>query len=405
MKNISYFLGFLSIVTFIAFLIYSSLSDYDNPGYVLMGFGRWSLETSLVIFYIVQVFVFFILYVSFRLLGVLFRLPTKLKQKRKDSKFNRSQEALISGLVDSITGNWEKAEKTLIKHASNNNTSLLHYLTAAKAAQSRGAIKKRDEYLSKAKAKSQSGKSDMAVGLTQAELYLSTNQLDEALETLTQLQSIDPGHTTVLKLRQQTYQQLGDWESLSQLIPSLQRHKVLMGATLKLLEIETFSHLLTQAAKKGGAADIQQLWQSMPKHIQAMQELTTVYFAVIIKVGAGAEIEQAIVKSIVKNWDETLLVLYAYIETEDYLKQLKTAEKWLSAHSDSAVLLSILGKISIKCGQMEKAKQYLKKSADITPTVAVYQMLGDVLMSKDDTVGACDYYQQGLKLANSEIAN
>lgn len=401
MKNIGYFLGFLSIVTLIAFLIHSGLSDYDDPGYVLMGFDRWSLETSLVVFYVVQVFVFFVLYVSFRLLGVAFRLPTKLKQKRKNSKFNRSQAALISGSVDLIAGNWEKAEKTLIKHAPNSDAPLLHYLTAAKAAQYRGTVEKRDEYLSKAKA--QSTESDIVVGLTQAKLYLSANQFDEALETLIQLQSIAPDNVIVLKLLQQTYQQLGDWKGLSQLIPSLQQHKILMGPALKLLKSETFSHLLKQTSETGKAADIQQLWQGMPEHIQAMPGLVTTYFAMMIKAGAGAEIEQAIVESIAKNWDETLLVLYADIETEDYPKQLQIAEQWLSAHPDSAVLLSILGKISIKCEQMEKAEQYLRKSTGITPTVAVCLMLGDALVSKGDTVAACTYYQQGLRLIGGKI--
>jgi len=166
MKNIIYFLGSLCIAVAAAFLIHNWLTAYDDPGYVLIGFGRWSLETSLVVFAIAQIISFFILYVFFRLVGVLLRLPTKLKAKGKNIKFNRSQEALISGLVDSAEGNWEKAEKILIKHASNSGAPLLHYLTAARAAQSRGAIEKRDEYLRKAT--EQSGDADIAVGLTQA---------------------------------------------------------------------------------------------------------------------------------------------------------------------------------------------------------------------------------------------
>ena len=118
MKNIIYFLGSLCIAIIAAFLIHSWFSKYNDPGYVLMGFSHWSLETSLVVFAVAQVIVFFILYLLFRWLGVLLRLPAKLKNKGKDIKFNRSQEALISGLVDSAEGNWEKAEKVLIKHAS-----------------------------------------------------------------------------------------------------------------------------------------------------------------------------------------------------------------------------------------------------------------------------------------------
>jgi HemY protein len=281
MKNIIYFLGSLCIAIIAAFLLKNWLTDYNDPGYVLIGFGHWSLETSFVVFAVAQVITFFILYIFFRLLGFLLRLPAQLKSKGKNIKFNRSQEALISGLVDSAEGNWEQAEKILIKHASNSGAPLLHYLTAARAAQSRGAIEKRDEYLRIASEKS--GEADLSVGLTQAELHLSSNQFDLALETLTKLQSIDSGHASVLKLLHSTYQKIGDWEGLRKLIPSLHQNKILMEAEVKLLESETFSSLLKQAAKKGDAFEIQELWQSIPEHIKSVQGISIIYFAAMIE--------------------------------------------------------------------------------------------------------------------------
>jgi len=403
MKNFIYFLGSLCIAVAAAFLIHDKLSAYEDPGYVLIGLGHWSLETSVVFFAVAQIIAFFLLYVLFRSIGVLLRLPAKLKHRGKNIKFNRSQEALISGLVDSAEGNWEKAEKILIKHASNSGAPLLHYLTAARAAQSRGAIEKRDEYLRKAT--EQSGETDIAVGLTQAELHLSANQFDQALETLTKLHSIDSGHASVLKLLHQTYRRVGDWEGLRKLIPSLHQNKILMEAEVKLLETETFSSLLKQAAEQGDAEKTQQLWATVPEHVQSFQGISTIYFATMIEVGAGALIEQDIAQSLVKSWDETLLVLFANIQSKDYQKQLQTAEQWLAIHSSSAVLLRVLGKICIKCKQMEKAEQYLTKSVAIEPTVAAYQMLGDVLIEKDDKDKASDSYRKGLELASSEIVN
>jgi len=403
MKNFIYFLGSLCIAVAAAFLIHNWLSAYDDSGYVLIGLGRWSLETSVMVFAVAQIVFFFFLYVTFRLLGVLLRLPNKLRNKGKNIKFNRSQDALISGLVDSAEGNWEKAEKILIKHASNSGAPLLHYLTAARAAQSRGAIEKRDEYLRKAT--EQSGETDIAVGLTQAELHLSANQFDQALETLTKLHSIDSGHASVLKMLHQTYQRVGDWDGLRKLIPSLHQNKVLMEAEVKLLETETFSSLLKQAAEYGDADRIQKLWASIPEHVQSFQGISTIYYAAMIEVGAGDKIEEDIAKTIVKNWDETLLVLYANIQTKDYPKQLQTAEQWLPIHSSNAVLLRILGKICIKCQQMEKAEQYLTKSVGIEATVAAYQLLGDVLSEKGDKDKASDSYRKGLELASSEVVN
>jgi len=98
-----------------------------------------------------------------------------------------------------------------------------------------------------------------------------------------------------------------------------------------------------------------------------------------------------------------LLIAYANIDTENSTKQLQTAEQWLAIHSGSAVLLRVLGKISMKCQQMEKAEQYLTKSVTIEPTVAAYQMLGDVLTKKGDVQKASHSYCKGLELASSGI--
>ena len=401
MKSIFFFLGSLLVALAVAFLVHHWLSEYNDPGYVLIGAGQWSLETSLVVFGVALVFGFFVFYMFFRFLGWLLRLPGKMKARGQKIKFDRSQEALIAGLVDSAEGNWERAEKVLIKHASHSGAPLIHYLTAARAAQSRGAFEKRDEYLKKASEESQG--SDVAVGLTQAELHLSENQFEQALETLTKLHSINPGHASVLKLLHQTYQSLGDWEGIRKLIPSLNKTKVLMEAEVKLLEAEACSSLLKQAAEKGDVNEIQALWHDFPEHIKVMQGIPAIYFAAMIEVGAGAKIEDELARVISERWDETLLVLFGSVQSTDRQRQLHTAEGWLTVYPDNAVLLRILGKISLRCKEMDKAEQYLEKSIALEPSVSAYQLLGDLLFQKGDKNNAVECYKCGLELASGEV--
>jgi HemY protein len=403
MKKLFYFLGSLLVVISAAYFANNWLQQFDNPGYVLIGFGHWSLETSLVVFAVSLIIGFLIFYVFFRLLGWLFRLPGQLKSRGTSIKFNRSQEALIAGLVDSAEGNWEKAEKVLIKHASHSGAPLIHYLTAARAAQSRGAFDKRDEYLKKAA--DQAPDASVAIGLTQAELHLSGNQFKEALETLTRLHSIDPSHATVLKLLHQTYQSAGDWQGIRKLIPSLHTNKILMEAEVKLLETEAFSQLLKQSAEKGDVEEIQTLWSEIPDHIKTMQGISAIYFAAMIDAGAGAEIEAELADTLAKNWDETLLVLFGSIQSSNVSKQLETAERWYYVHQENAVLLAVLGKLAIKCGDTLKAESYLAKSIAAEPTVQAYQLLGDLLFVQGDKDNASTCYKQGLELASSEVVS
>ncbi len=403
MKKLLYFLGSLLATGAAAFFVSKWLQGYDNPGYVLIGIGHWSLETSLVIFAVSLIIGFFVLYLFFRLLGWLFRLPGQLKNRGKSIKFNRSQEALIAGLVDSAEGNWEKAEKVLIKHASHSGAPLIHYLTAARAAQSRGAFDKRDEYLRKAA--DQAPDSSVVIGLTQAELHLSGNQFDQALETLTRLHSIDPTHASVLKLLHQTYQHVGDWQGIRKLIPSLHTNKILMEAEVKLLETEAYGQLLKQSAEKGSTEEIQSLWSEIPDYIKTMPGISAIYFAAMINAGEGIEIENDLAYTLSINWDETLLVLFGNIQSNNVAKQLEITEKWSHVHQENAVLLAVMGKLAVKCGDTFKAESYLAKSIAAEPTVQAYRLLGDLLFAQGDKDNASMCYKNGLELASSEIVS
>lgn len=401
MKNLMYFLGSLLCAVLVAFLLHSWLVKQNDPGYVLIGFGHWSLETSLTVFAVAQVIGFFVLYNFFRLMGVLIRMPNQFAKRRRNIRFNRSQEALVAGLFDAADGNWERAEKVLIKHAAHSGAPLLHYLTAARAAQSRGALDKRDEYLQKAS--EQSSDTNMTVGLTQAELHLSEKQFEQALETLGKLHSINPGHARVLKMMHQAYQHLGDWEGLSKILPSLQQHKVLMETEVKLLETETFSRLLKQTIAQGDRQTIQTCWEGIPDHIKTLPGIANIYFAAMIAAGAGSSVESAMLKQLGRHWDDTLLVLVSNIEAEDKAKQLQSVEQWLAVYPSNAVLLRVLGKLALKAEQMEKAEQYLLKSLNTEASVATYQLLGELLFSKGDKDQACDHFKRGMELASAEL--
>lgn len=403
MKKLLYYLTPLFLAVAAAVAVDVWLKTYESSGYVLIGFGTWSLETSFVVFAVSLIIAFFLFYVFFRFLGWLMKLPGRIKNRGKNIKFNRSQEALIAGLVNSAEGNWEQAEKVLIKHASHSGAPLLHYLTAAKAAQSRGAFDKRDEYLRIAA--DQAPGSDIAIGLTQAELHLSGRQFEQAIETLTKLHSINPTHASVLKLMHQAYQRIGDWEGLRKLIPSLNNNKVLMEAEIKLLETETFSQLIRQAAQTGDPDQIAGLWADVPGHIKTMQGIPAIYFAAMINAGAGNRIEDELSLTLQNYWESTLLVLYANLQSEDPAKQLSTAERWLAAHPSDSVLLSVLGKLCIAASETAKAEKYLTQSLAIEPSVRAYQLLGELSFSQGDKDKACECYKLALELASTEVVS
>jgi HemY protein len=401
MKNGLFFVSALVITLVTVFVVKHWLGSYENPGYVLIGVGTWQMETSLFIFLVSLIVGFFALYMFFRWMGWLLRLPWQLKNRSKNIKFNRSQDALVAGLVGTAEGKWEQAEKVLIKHASHSGAPLIHYLTAAKAAQSRGAYDKRDEYLKKAAAHAPG--SDVVIGLTQAELHFSANQFDQALETLTKLHSIDATHASVLKLLHQTYQRLGDWQGLRKLLPTLNKNKVLMETEIKTLEIEAFGGLLKETIKKGNNDEMRLLWTEIPQHIKKNPKVAAIYFAAMIQAGLSGEIENELVETLTINWDETLLLLFGSLQSKDVPRQLGIAETLLPYHKGDGILLTILGKLSLACKEYGKAEDYLLKSNATDPNVQAYRLLGDLYSAQGEEHKANTAYKQGLELASIGI--
>ncbi len=377
------------------------VSSHGGSGYVIVGIGQWSVESSLLFTGVLLAVTFVLLYFAVRLIVTAISLPKILKQRGFEQRSKRSQEALLAGLIESAEGNFETAEKHLIRHAANSGVPLINYLTAARAAQSRGALEQRDEYLKLAQ--ETMPEAELAIGLTKVELQLSNQQFEEALESLTQLDKIAPSHAAVLKLMHQAYANLADWQGLSLIIPQLKSNKVMMEAEIKLLETETFCSLIKQKTEARDAVALRNLWLEIPGHIRKSSGVLQLYCAAMIEAGAEVEVEPLVRQAIGTEWSETLIVLYGCIHMPDTVDQLVKGEAWLKAHPKDAILLRVLGKLSLRAGLLDKAASYLKASLAAEPSVEAYQLMGDVLMKENDPLSACQFFRNGLLFASNEV--
>jgi HemY protein len=400
-RPVIYLLVALFVAVGAAFFIHEQLVVHGDPGYVIIGLGRWSLESSLFVMGIALVIAFILFYLLLRIFVHAVRLPKTIKRRGGELRSKRSQEALIAGLIESAEGNWETAEKHLIRHAANSGIPLINYLTAARAAQSRGAYEQRDEYLKMAH--ESMPEAELAIGLTRAELQLSNQQFEEALESLMHLNKIAPSHATVLKMMHQAYAQAEDWEGVRRMIPALHHNKVMMEAEIMLLETETFSALLKQKSEMRSAEALRELWQNIPGHVRALSGIQQLYCAAMIEAGAGAEIEALVRQALSKDWSETLLVLYGCIQLPQANHQLEIAESWLAGRPQDAVLLRVLGKLAMRAQRQDKARAYLEASLAVETSVEAYQLMGDLLLQQNDSFHACQYFRNGLLFASNEV--
>ena len=389
MKMIIVLVVALSIATGLAYLV------HEDPGYALLGYGNWSVETSFALLVFCILVLFVVLYLILRSLTGIRHMPSRLGQWNSRRKSQRSQKELVKGLIDSAEGNWRRSEKLLAKHANQSETPLLNYLSAAHAAQSQGAFERRDEYLLKAGAALP--EQSHAIHLTRAKLQLSGGQFEEAVATLKQLQDKTPKHPVVLKLLMRAYQEMGDWIALRDLLPSLRRSNEIPESEWKPAEYQTYTSLLERIAQTNSSDALAAMWESVPASMRSESEYLTIYVEHMIRLGAGASTEQDLLKALKHDMDEDLLLLYSQIET-DAESKIRNLETWSRKHPDNALISGVLGGLYAQQEQWDKAQTVLEFSISKKPTPDACFQLGTVYERQGDINKATSYYREGLAL-------
>ncbi|MES9972354.1 MAG: heme biosynthesis HemY N-terminal domain-containing protein [Candidatus Thiodiazotropha sp.] len=388
------------IAAFIALLMAVAITllvKQDN-GYILVGYGNWTLEGSLALFCLAILALFLIAYMAIRTLSRLWHMPERVAEWRHKRRNLKARQALTRGLVELAEGRWKVAERHLTRNVSQSETPLLNYLAAARAAQLQGEHTRRDDYLHLAHESMPSA--DVAVGLTQAELQLAHQQYEQALATLMHVRSLSPKHNYVLTLLKKLYENLGEWKKLEEMMPELKRRKVISDVDYQALENRVYHERLKQESST--LDDLVRYWQEIPKGVRLQQGMLIDYCKYMMALDAGSRVEPLIATSLQREWNAELVSLYGHIELANPSHQLAVAEGWLQNRQEDSGLLLTLARLSLQNKLWGKARSYLEASIGISPSAESYQQLGLLLERLGDDDAALGCFRAGLALEHAE---
>jgi HemY protein len=370
----------------------------DDPGFVLIKYGDFSLETSLAFGIVAVVGGGIAIQVLIRLLLAVWRLPSTLSKQAENRRFEKGRKLLNKGLIDLAEGRFEQSESNLLKMIDYAENPLLNYLAAARAAQQLSKFDERDNYLKAAH--DAKPEAEIAIGVTQAELQLASCQTERALATLTHLRSVAPKHDYVLKLLARIYFKIEEWQLLCELLPEVRKKKLFKDDQLQQLELKAYIGCLDCAASSE-TTSLEKTWAKIPKVNQNNVELLLHYLELVQRNNQDTRlVEQLIVKSINQQWNTRLIDYYGRLQVEDVTSQLATAEKWLQDYGSSDVLLLALGRICIRLKLWGKAQSYLDASVGLHANPQTSLALAELLSREElgDAENASRYFRQGLKL-------
>lgn len=372
-----------------------------DPGYLLLAYGNYTLESSLWVGLLLLVLFVLLLYGLVALIRRLIGGPGSLAGWFGARRARVASRLTGRGLIGFIEGNWARARRQLVRGARNNEAPLLNYLLAARASHHLGEADKIQQYLGAAADSDASAA--IAVELAEAELKLQAGEYQQALGVLSAARS-DPGrHPRVLDLMSRAYRGLGDWASLASLLPDLKKHKIVGPDELQGLEREVYGTLLRQNAGSVTLDSLSSAWQKLPAEMKQDPAMLHYYVASLVDLKAWDLAEKAIVRELKHRWDPELVRLYGYINSDNLRRQMAQGEKWLEAHPEDPQLLLCMGRLCARDKLWGVARDYYERSYRLLRSPEICAELGRLLSGLGEANVAAAYFREGLMLCENRL--
>ncbi|WP_429065601.1 heme biosynthesis HemY N-terminal domain-containing protein [Aeromonas veronii] len=378
------------VAVMVAGLIFGPQAS-GNKGYVLIALGNYTIESSVTSAVILAVLLYGALLIVEWLLGRIFGLRRKTLGWYGSRRRRKANQQTVAATLAMAEGHYSQAEKLMIKGASNSDTPLLNYLSAAKAAQARGDDARRDQYLQKAQ--EENPKAELALTLTQTQLQIEQGQYDTALAMLESVYALNPRHPMVLDQLRQVHLARQDWSALCDLIPTLHKVGKLTPKQEEDLLQQAWSGRLQQAA--GSLETLKAVWQDLPRKLRLEPELLACYGDLLRQLGADGEAATLWLEALRKQPMPQLLARLPKLKLDSYQPLLALLQK----QQGQPEVDTALAQLYLLAGQLDDAQKLLEQEVERAPSAAAYHALGQLMDKRRLTNKANEYYRQALELA------
>ncbi|MFZ5756378.1 MAG: heme biosynthesis HemY N-terminal domain-containing protein [Pseudomonadota bacterium] len=338
----------------------------DDPGYLLVTWQAWVIETSLWVALIAVILLFLALLLALGLANTLVDAVSHWQRRRGEQQTEKARRLTEAGLARYAEADWRKATSTLMKAAELVDVPLPVRLTSARAAEQDGRYDLAEQILREAR----QGAGDAAplVDVRLAALKLRQGDVASARLLLERLREKLPKHPRAMRLLVDVYLRLQDWRALTAMLPAMKAH--LSGEEWQELGRRAWlGHLAAVAGEAGYSSRkaridaLNAAWKAMPAEFRADEQIAAQFIGILLTQDAGPDAQALLEKLLAGSWSDRLAAIYGRIDAENPAAQLATAEKWLTLRPTNAVLLLATGRISLRNRLWGKARDYFEASA------------------------------------------
>jgi len=371
-----------------------------NTGYVLFVAPPYRVEVSQNAFILIVIATFLALYALIRAAVRLARLPAEVREGRRRRQFERFRSKQDAAVVALLEGRHGKARQFAQEALAMPQSSPVAALVGARA-----ALETRDWAAARAILdRPDTRATNLAVPrlMLEAELALERGQPTEALSRLAELRREAGLHTAAQRLELRALTAAGRPAEIPALVDQLVKRKVYDAHQGELLRASAHAEALASLAHD--AAGLRAYWARVPENDRRQAKVARAAARSFVQLGCDREAADILARSLERNWDPTLLPLYAECRAPDATRQLETAERWLVSHNDDATLLYALGRLCERQQLWGKAQTYLEASLALDNHWRAHVALGEMLsqLGRHDEANA--HLAAALKLALADLS-
>lgn len=368
----------------------------NEPGYLLVSWGNWAVETSLVMGVIAVLVLVFLLFAMRQLLLLfrpLWRWPSAARQQAA------AEQATLRGLRKLAHGHAGAAYKELIENTKQAQSPLLNYLGAFLAAVQLGDDAGMRFTLRKAE--SLAGHQQLPVGLLKAAMMIRDRQLESALAVLLDLQRRHGDNPVLLIMLRDVLLRLEDWDQLAGLLPALSESPFRNEHDLDALRLQvTVERLRAFDAGKGRLDELENIREALPRDQRTDERVMEPYVRQLMALGEYDRAQVTLIRFFRNQWSDALVRLTGYIETHDPAPLRVLLEKQLQDYPGNALLSLSLGRICVREKAPGKAKEHLEAaavfSADEALSAEINVELGRLLEHLGDVESSQACYRKAM---------
>jgi HemY protein len=310
----------------------------QDPGYLLVTWGDWQVETSVWLALSALMLSFVLLWFILRALRTTLRLPRALRRWLGLRSARGAQRSADKGFSAFFEGHWDVAEKALKKGGSPYEQTLLHPLYAALAALRRGESARALALLEQSETEGSAPAS--LITLVRVECHLKAGATDEAERSLEQLSASARKTPRAKALRAEAAYLQRDWQPLTELLADIRRTGIVPEEQMQVWEREGWMGLMSEA--DDAASTAVSIWNRGPDVLKAPGQPLWPALLDILRQDAQADALQAQADALQKVLQERLqqhcepvsLDAMNGLPDKQLLKMKKALERWRDEDSE-----------------------------------------------------------------------